>query len=398
MNKRSYKRVHRPFWSYAIHRTEAWLEAMAERGMHLQSFNRLTSTFSFRAGKEASVTYRIHQTEQSTLPAKLREDGWESCYVNGKWEVLKNESYLPVEHTDVSRDGILLRNNRVRQAWLIFFLIVVTMAAIQLSLLTVMLTSPGNIETTVETSPMWLLTLVGFIVQAGILFSGIYTLFRIRDEKRVLSQDMAYKSEEDDHARAVHQRFVKSDVTQWRPGWMSSPDRLGSWIEQKADAGLYLVRVSGGGTRFHFSRGNTGSVACHVQFERTESPGSESLHMENGWVPVYKTKSHFLKWLIWIKPYDAKTETKPRFYTDYESQLASARELSVSRTWSLGLLVLLQLFVLSQTVLRLINRPESWSYGDSVMIVLLGFATMILVQDIVRCWRYYLRVRQLRTS
>ncbi|AOM82931.1 DUF2812 domain-containing protein [Salisediminibacterium beveridgei] len=383
----------RYLWSLHIHRTEKWLEAMAANGYHLQNFKGLLNGFQFHHGSPASGAFRIVYQKAFALPRAMKDDGWYTAASKGNWHVLRHDDFTAGESTDVVRDELIQRNNRIRTGWHIFFALVITSVFFQLSLFTVLFTSSNTVDVTVHTSPFWLITILFGLIQLGILILGLYSLFRIKEENHALARDMRYLTQEQADALDAAKSNHHATVRKWRPAWMSSPDRTEKWLEKYAEKGLILQKVTWAGIRFHFVQDSTTHAAYHVHFERTASPAFETVHYEAGWHPLFRTKSHTLKWTVFMQTYDPDRVAKPVFDTDPESIRRSARDLAFTRSALLGFLISLQFLTLWRTVNRLFR--DAWTFQTMDMVLLttaLGLIILLLV-DIIRCWRYYFRVR-----
>lgn len=383
----------RMLWSLHIHRTEQWLEAMSTNGYHVQHFKGMLNSFQFQPGPAASGTFRIVCQKSFSLPRAMKHDGWYTAASKGKWHVLRHDDFTAGETTDVVRDSLIQRNNRIRTGWYIFFSFVFASVFLRLSLFTVLFTSGNTLDVTVHTSPYWLITITFGLIQIGILILGLYSLFRIKEENHALAQDMRYLTQEQADALDAVQTNHHATVHKWRPFWMSSPDRTETWLENYAEKGLILQKVTWGGNRFHFVQDSTIHAAYHIHFERSASPAFETVHYEAGWHPVFRTKSHTFKWSVFMQRYDPHREAKPVFDTDPESVQSSAREFALTRSALMGFLMMLQLFVLWTNLSRLVRDTWTLQTMDVVILTLSSGLIILLIVDIIRCWRYYFRVR-----
>ncbi|QKS69934.1 DUF2812 domain-containing protein [Paenalkalicoccus suaedae] len=308
--------VRRWLWSFHVQLTEQWLKDMSTKGYQLSGLDRLGRRFYFEEREESEAAYRI-MYKQGSLPMSMREDGWRSACESGKWSIIRSEKSRDERKTDVVRDELVKRNERILSAWSIFFMLIIFNITMQISLVVSSLSSGGTVN--VHPSPLWILTFVGFLVQITILVFGIYSFFILRRENRDLQ--LSYTGEEP----VALQKTSDSITTKWRiQSWLSpiAPEKMSRWLEMQEERGFKLKWVDRQGMRFVFSQAEHASVSYYM--EKNKDIGA--MHKDMGWERIYLGNASANGWKLYRAYYDPHEEKKPVFHTDPESELQAVKK------------------------------------------------------------------------
>ncbi|WP_445506129.1 DUF2812 domain-containing protein [Niallia sp. 03190] len=184
-------KVFRPFWSYYVSKTEAWLSSMAKKGYLLVGLNRWTRCFFFRQDKSKSITYRIgyDKIKGVSLSTSLLEEDWVKVIQSGNWYVISNEKPLNQIKTSTVRDGIIKHNKKIMFVFtgiLIYFLFQVSFS---LLIMGIALLSGASGE--VVESPLWILTYIFWGIEIALIILSIYSVIKIKKTNKYLISEKA---------------------------------------------------------------------------------------------------------------------------------------------------------------------------------------------------------------
>ena len=167
------------FWSWQDDKQEAWLEAMSQKGLHLQDI-KVFGRYVFDVGTPRNYTYRLDFDQTSVKDSDyfqlIQEAGWERMIEIAGWQYWRketNEGKTPELFTDT--ESKIRKYQRLMVGLLVQspLLIVVVLGAFK--------RFPGR-------HPQWFVVLVISIFVVGILFSAVNLVMvaqRINDLKRM---------------------------------------------------------------------------------------------------------------------------------------------------------------------------------------------------------------------
>ncbi len=112
--------------------------------------------------------------------------------------------------------------------------------------------------------------------------------------------------------------MLKLTVFKWWWGWNS--DSVEEWLEQMEAKGLRLDKVTGIGTRFHFTEAEPKKVRYCIDFQEKLNREYIDLVHDDGWELIPMGSG----WYVFRKEYD---EERPNLYTDLDSLLVRNKKL-----------------------------------------------------------------------
>lgn len=383
------KIVFRPFWSYDLPETEAWLEDMASRGWLLKEWNLLFRRFTFRQETPAQLTYQIGYTASSepSMSSYLAAEGWRRRLQQGKWSLYENAQQPSQINAYPSRKDALRRNRRISYIFTGILLYLLLIALIPLIALSFTFTQDTPFQ--VQTSPMWAVTWAAAALAVTVLVLALYSVIKLRAASTALRTDHV------DSGRPYGQQQRPAGVTMVRLklGWMYAPDRLEQWLEDKEKLGWNLYKVARWGTLFWFSKGSPRRMNYHADYQVIADDGYFGQHREAGWNKVYSSPSSLQKWTIWSREYTEGTTECQEMYSDQYHRLKHARKVAVSYT--LLFLPMLLLYSVNLTAFvdgmlqEGITAPRAWHSS------LLFISILIFGSFAGRTWLYYRRLKKL---
>lgn len=365
----------KPFWSYDIEKTEEWLSEMAQKGYQLCAINRITRMFSFEKTEQEELSYHIsYEKNQQTLPTTLTNTGWKEHITEGNWRILENNE--PNTGLIPSRDGLVKRNRLHSLILTIISIYYGMQLVLPLSIILIMITSSGeSIEFTVESSPLWSLTLLYFLQVIGVMIVAVTMTRKLRAFER------HYYDMETDAEVFVGKTFAK-----WKPNWMVTPDITEKWLEDMALKGNHLVKVQA--TRFLFEKGRAKRIAYALDFQWKASPAYAEIHKSAGWKFMYTTSHSFCKTAIWAKEYTLNDE-KPRLTYDLDERKGQKKKVFISQ----GGFMLLMLLFLGYILRNLLSVSQyiDWTPYRYFLVIALIAIIIIYLYNFIRMTRYALK-------
>ncbi|PRO66444.1 DUF2812 domain-containing protein [Alkalicoccus urumqiensis] len=383
----------RPFWSFHIQKTEAWLASKAEEGWRLTGFQPKTSRFTFTRAQPEHATFAVSfdRSRNHPLPHALEEDGWHVASRRRKWAVYANEKPSRDVKTTIVRDGLESRNSRIAAVWWIYFLFIVLSLSMQAAIFLPLYLSDAPVTVTRVESPLWIVTYTALFLQILVTVLGVYQLLALKRESARLFQQKL-PAEDTDGAGVKKHRM--------KPGWMYAPDKLEAWLERQENDGWHLESVRPGGIRFRFTdRRPAERYAYEVLFEGRADAGAHQFHEEAGWEKVYASGMVWQKWSIWRKACRAG-EPKPVMHDTAEDRSRAA--MRVTRTYTILFLPIVMLFALNYFSFILPNALEEGSASLSGLewfnVTVYPFVMIFFFSSVVRVWLYYFRERKPKDS
>ncbi|WNF38670.1 DUF2812 domain-containing protein [Bacillaceae bacterium IKA-2] len=391
-------KVFRPFWSYDVTKTEAWLSEMAMKGYHFAELNRWTRCFFFHQGVSKTTNYRIDYDKKkgNELSSSLVAEGWIKVNRSGNWSVISNQTAVEEIKSFTVREGIIKHNRKIFYLFsglLLYF----SFIAIN-NFLIFGFVLFNDVPTTVVESPFWIITYVGFGIAAAILIVTIYSVLKIYKTNKDLSNDkpsnLQTRNRSEKRFSKEKEKQLKQSgelVVKWKFGWMYGPDKLEKWLEMMEGEGFNLYRVSKTGTVFRFLKGTSRKISYCADYQNISNENYFDMHREAGWKSVYISSSSLQKWTIWSQEYSEGDE-QPEIYSDRSNHLKHARKIALAYT----LMFLPMLFLYSLLIGIFIDDVFDNNATKLTVIFTVSFAFYFLIfgSYIVRTWLYYLRLRK----
>lgn len=391
-------KVFRPFWSYDVKKTEAWLSDMAKKGYFLAELNRSTRCFSFGKGEPKNITYRIgyERVQGASLSNSLLEEGWIKVIQGGNWYVISNEKPLPQIKFSSSREGIIKHNRLIMYIFSGILIYFTCIALFNLTIIGFSLFQDGTIE--VVESPMWILTysLLGLV--AAIYILAIYSVSKIYKTNKYLISEKSNKLQgvnriEGKLSKEVEKQLKRSGqmVVKRKMGWMYSPDRLEKWLEKMEELGYNLYRVSKTGTAFYFIIGKPRKVSYCADYQNISNESYYDMHRDAGWKSVFMSYSSLQKWTIWSQEY-SEGEERPQIYSDKSYHLKHARRIAIAYT--IVFLPLIILYILNLGLFIDGMFDNGTTKLNLLNMIMFLFSIFVFGSFTVRTWMYYMRLRK----
>ncbi|AIQ46459.1 hypothetical protein R70723_11680 [Paenibacillus sp. FSL R7-0273] len=379
------KTVFRPFWSYDLHRTEAWLTEMAAQGWMLAGWNLRLRTFSFRQDTPVHMTWQIgyERSANTAVPAAMAAAGWRKHLQQGKWSVYTNPGQPEALKAYPSRKELLKRS----RTHTLFFTGITVYAAVIFIIPLTLLTASVITGTPVRVvkSPMWLVTGLAGVALLLLLIAALISMHKIRAESRHFYGDNGRAQKVETPHMSTGRRAVRL-----RLGWMYSPDRLEKWLEAQERRGYNLYKVGRLGTIFYFIKGSPRLVNYHADYQLAADPDYFELHRSAGWKNRFSTSFSTRKWTIWSKEYD-QGEEPPQMYSDPFHRLKHARRIAMYYT--LLFLPMLLLYSLNLTVFIGSAGGDGANPARLTNILLMLVSVIIFGSFVSRTWLYYRRLK-----
>lgn len=381
------KRVFRPFWSYDLPKSEAWLADMASRGWMLAEWNLLLRQFTFRQSEPVQLTYQIGYapSSQPSMSSYLAAEGWSKRLQQGKWTVYENDQRPSQIKAYPSRKDVLRRNRKISYIFMGILLYLLLIAMIPLITLGFSLTQDTPLQ--VQQSPMWAVTWAAAALAVLLLVLAIYSIIKLRAASKglLLNHEDFKKPHEPQRPAGVTMKRLKL-------GWMYAPDRLEEWLEDKERLGWNLYKVGPGGTLFHFSQGSPRIMKYHADYQVIGDEEYFELHRQAGWDKVYSSSSSLQKWTLWSREELDRAE-QPEIYSDPYHRLKHARKIAISYTALFLPMILLYSLNVTAFIDGILQDgvTASRAWNTSLM-----FLCILLFGSFAgRTWLYYRRLKKL---
>ncbi|WP_339255419.1 DUF2812 domain-containing protein [Paenibacillus sp. FSL P2-0136] len=317
--------VFRPFWSYDLPGTEAWLADMAGRGWRLEEWSLLLRRFTFRKGEPALLTYQLayHSSKHSSMSPYLSAEGWSRRLQQGKWSLYENDRSPSQISAYPSRKDVLRRNRIISYVFtgILVYLLLIAL----IPLLALGLTYSNDAPIRIQPSPMWAATWTAAALAVLLLVLAIYSLIKLRAANRELLQGHT-----DMKKPPATPKPAGTTMARMKLGWMYAPDRLEQWLEDKELDGWNLYKVGFGGTLFHFSKGRPRRMKYHADYQVVAGEGYFELHQEAGWSKLYSSPFSLQKWTLWGREAPDSAGHPEQLYSDPFHRLKHARKIALS--------------------------------------------------------------------
>ncbi|MDG5788966.1 DUF2812 domain-containing protein [Evansella sp. AB-P1] len=400
------KKVFRPFWSYDVQKTEAWLTEMGEKGYQFVGFNRHTRQFFFKEEQPSRKIYEICYDSKGNgeLPSSLKEDGWEKVVQKKKWYVMVNEKTKEEINTFSNREGIMKRNR------ISYFIFIGILGLFGLNILNlsfifgVIYFSNEPFEITVEESPLWFITYSFYALGIILIMISIYSVVKIsKTNKRLDSLGLKSHSNDENQFVEYNRPVNKQQEKEWKKegklvkrrklNWMYAPDKLEKWLENMEEQGYNLYRVNQTGTVFYFLLGKPRKISYCTEYQNVSKVSSEIIHRDSGWNHVFSTKYSIQKWNIWSKEYN-EAEEKPQLYSDGEMHLKQARRIAATYTFMFLPLVLIYVFI-TKTNIELYLRDDNGTTPIEIFnLIVFPIIIILFGSYFIRTLLYYRRLKK----
>jgi len=386
-------KVFRPFWSYDVQKTEAWLSSMSDNGYELVKINRATRCFYFRRGNPQKRTYRIgfDKVQASALSRGLVNEGWMKVLQAGSWYVMVNEKPLEQIKAFSAREGIIKHNNRTKYISAAILIYLSTIAFFSL-ILNLFLLRGGE----VVDSPYWIITYVAIGIAIMLWVLTLYSVITITKTNKRLSgenrQKLQGEAQFEERLSNQEEQQLKSSgqlITKLKMGWMYAPDKLEKWLEGMEEQGFNLYRVAKTGTVFYFIVGSPRKMSYYADFQHIANKGYFDIHRDAGWHCAYASTPLLQKWTLWSREYK-EGEERPRIYSDKAHQLKHARRIAI--TYSCMFLPLIAIYIYN--IVSNMKWMSQYELSTMQLINMALFALLILTfgSFAFRTWLYYWRL------
>jgi hypothetical protein len=392
------KKVLRPFWSFDVTKTEAWLSAMSKKGYQLVKLNHWTHTFYFHHSEPKMTTYRVayDKAKNVSLSKSLSDEGWINISQSGKWSIISNEKPTNLLKTSTVRDGIINHNKKIMYIYSGILLYFTFMAIMNLTLIGVTFLQEDQIE--IVDSPWWLLTYSLLIVTIAVYLIGVYAVTKIIKTNKELQNEGSNSTLNGNNltkslTKDQEKQLKRSTqiIKKRKFAWMYSPDQLEQWLESMEEQGYNLYRVSKLGTAFYFLKSRPRKVSYCVDYQNISNEDYYQIHKESGWHSFFKSPSSIQKWTIWAKKY-SEGEEKPQLYTDTQHRLKHAKR--VAKTYTILFLPITIMYIL---LLGVFLADLLYGNGSKINLVntFMFLLTIILFGSFtVRSWLYFFRLKK----
>ncbi|WP_238649410.1 DUF2812 domain-containing protein [Paenibacillus piscarius] len=381
------KKVFRPFWSYDLPGTEAWLAGMAGRGWQLTQWNLLLRRFTFRQAEPVQLTYQLDYGPASRfkVASSLTAAGWTKQLQQGQWCLYKNDQQPSQIKAYPSRKDVLKRNRIIYYVFMGILVYLLLIALIPLLILS--FSYSQNAPVRIQPSPMWAVTWTAAALAVLLLVLAIYSLIKLRAANNALLHGHTDMTK----PPATH-KPTGTTMARMKLGWMYAPDRLEQWLEEQELLGWNLYKVSLGGTLFHFSQGRSRTMHYHADYQVIAGEGYFELHQEAGWSKLYSSPFSLQKWTLWGREGQHSAGHPEQLYSDPLHRLKHARKIAVSYTALFLPIMLLYSVNVTAFVDGLIRDGFTPSRVWNTSILFLCILLFGLLTG--RSWLYYRRLKK----
>lgn len=380
------KTVFRPFWSYDLPGTEAWLAGMAARGWLLEEWSLLLRRFTFRQTEPVRLTYQIAYapSNQSSLSSYLAAEGWSKRLQQGKWSLYENDRLPSQISAYPSRKDVLKRNRIISYVFMGILVYLLLIALIPLLILG--LTFKQDAPVRIQPSPLWAVTWTAAALAVLLLVLAVYSMIKLGAANKVFLLDHKEMKKS-----PAPQKPAGTTIIRMKLGWMYAPDRLEQWLEEQELLGWNLYKVSLGGALFHFSQGRSRIMHYHADYQVVAGEGYFELHQEAGWAKIYSSPFSLQKWTIWSRE-ELDPAQQPEIYSDPLHRLKHARKIAVSYTALFMPIILLYSVNMMAFVDGLMRDGFTSSRVWNTSILFLCILLFGLLTG--RSWLYYRRLKK----
>ncbi len=330
----------RPFWSYDVLKTQAWLEALALEGLILKEIHFKRRLFVFNEQRPQTLNYFIdyYKDPIEDLEQRLENTNYQRLGDDDRYLVLvkpeEDASY------DLTHDGILKRNDRLKNISGIILLYQLVTVLIPLVLIGTLVLFSDDFNITFEgeafssSLPLNGLQIswftLGSLLSLAVPTWLLYTYFKLSSSNhhlRLKGQNIDIHSMKaslisDEAYETLKQE--KKLIKKFKFSWQHAPDELEQWLKAIEEKGFNLIKVNRAGNRFHFVKGEPRQMMYHVDFGDARHVDYFTLNQESGWCLVFTTGIHRIAYQLWRKEYQS---AEPSFYSDQESKVKHARKL-----------------------------------------------------------------------
>lgn len=401
------KHKFRPFWSYDVLKTQAWLEALSLKGFRLTNvqFNRRVFVFDSTTPHRRTYFLGYDKHSKGELEHIIEHTTYQTVCFNRHYFVLSNETVAP--SYDVSHDGIIEKNERLKTITGLVLLYYFCMGIVPLLLLGSLIVFSNRFEITfIEETAFDIASLnvfqlgvfvLGWMIGLSVTLWIIYTYFKLKAS----NQRLRLTSSKIPFAQLNKQGLLtqtnpdlkqsKQRIKKIRLAWQYAPDRLETWIEQMETKGYNLIGVNKLGNLFSFVIGPSRRVKVHVDYQDTRNPEYFTINQESGWQLRFTTSSKRFAYSIWLQPYDT---VEPKFYSDRATVLRHARK-HVLHHGIVFIPIVIGYFVIILS--QLITSFTSPSRLETIQIINLVIFTVVLFEFsyfAMKAFAYYRRVKK----
>ncbi len=396
----------RPFWSYDVLKTEAWLNKMCLDGYHLKQINYKSRTFVFEKGESINLRHRICYDKyfNGQIPNQLIEAGWRLLLSDIRFYVLtsscENPSVMP------SYLGVLERNRKIKFVSGLIILIIILYQLPLVSLLVIALISSPSDNVTVVSDDAFQggLQIIGaviYILMYTIILMQvawlIYTFIKLRASNKRIEKlypsmpNLSFTTptdglmnKDDEKALAKSNKMIR----RIRLAWIYSPDKIENWLEDMESEGYNLYRMSKLGNSFFFIKDTPRKIKYVVDYQNKTGASYFTINTECGWKLIFTSLSRFQAMTVWSHEYGVNGEP-PQYYSDEQSKLKNAKKFALAYS--------LCFFPICAVYIALIIFEISAGVGHTVSWTTFALQTLIIVEFsafALRTVLYYFRVKK----
>lgn len=354
-------KVFKPFWSFNIEKTEAWLDEKAREGFELKDVNLYTKVFHFKDNEKKkttnSIAYGINQG--GAISAALKREGWtllcskKTLFNKRDWTFMENVKRKEDIKINPSREKLIKRLSLISglfSAVMIYFSIIFISFSFLLLPLVIQWALGSNkvlyIKSVAEQSSIpknmsyftssditgtlkILAVIIVLIVIVRALEKRKKSLKSITKKVELLENESKeysdVNSENERNSCLEDEASFDEDslVVKKRRGWWFEPDKLEEWLEEMESKGLNLYKLDIKGTKFYFVKGRKRKIKYIADYQNSSDDSYYEIYTQDGWESVFASKGDFLKWTIWSKKYK---EDIPRIYSERSDYLKQLRK------------------------------------------------------------------------
>ncbi len=399
-------RKFRPFWSYDILKTEAWLNKMSLNGYHLKHINFISRIFVFEKDKSMNIRYHIcyEKSFNGQLSAQMVNAGWECLLTNSRFCVLRTTCENPT--ATPSYENILERNRKIKLVVGIILLIII---CLQLPMLLIfgivfLIVLTGNFTVeyseSLENAPQAIDVILGTLIPFAVLLSIswlVYTFFKLRASNKYIETNysvmpnLSFTIPTAGLMSKIDEKLLiksKKMIRKGKLAWFYAPDKAEHWLEEMELKGYNLYRMSKTGSSFYFIKGAPRKMKYAVDYQNKTGPSYFAFNTECGWKLVFTSLSRSQAITVWSHEY-IEDENIPEFYSDDQSKIKHAKRFAL--TYSLCFLPACILYI------AIIIIELYTSNGNTIPWATLLIFTLLVIESVAFAFTtifYYFRVKK----
>jgi hypothetical protein len=385
----------RPFWSYDIINTEAWLNKKSKAGYHLKQINFITRMFVFEKGERTDIRYRICYEKHFSgqISEQLADAGWEYLFTNGRFYILRN--FQANSSVNPSYTNILDRNRKIESITriipsmlLLFFIVILPR-----------LFTPVKTKFTVAPDGVYQITHVNsnkdllflsvslyFIVIIWLMYivlkleksnNRIERLYPVKPNMDFTIPTAGLMSKKEEKALLKSKNLIKK----FKLAWPYSPDKTERWLEEMESKGYNLYRMNKGGRTFYFLVGSPRKIKYAVDYQIQIKSTYYNMNIECGWKLIF-TSTNFKSITVWSHEY-SKDEDIQEFYSDKQSKLRHARKYALFCFITFIILYAIFVYAISKEAFLIFLIIQHLGHNNPFAFLLVNMIISIVLQTLI---------------